>query len=208
MKQIMAIQHCQSEHHVNGMVGGATEWPLTPLGRKQAQCIGQALAGEATGGWVLLTSDQQRALETAQEVGAALRLTPQLRPALREVHLGSATGKSGAWFTAHKQAFDPAREAWIDHRYLPDAESHREAYGRVATVVEEIEQSAQNQFIVVTHGGALNLFIARWLGLSVEDCNRMSFRSQAGSLARLSEMDTGQRLLQTLNDRSSWLGRI
>ena len=29
MKQIITIQHCQSEHHVTGMMGGWNDWDLT-----------------------------------------------------------------------------------------------------------------------------------------------------------------------------------
>lgn len=29
IKKLITIQHCQSEQHLNGMVGGATDWPLT-----------------------------------------------------------------------------------------------------------------------------------------------------------------------------------
>ena len=198
MKRVIAIRHTQSEHHVNGMVGGATDWPLTDYGRQQAAAIGAALAQELAGSgpWVLLASDQQRARQTADLVGAALGIAPQLRPALREIHLGNATGRSSAWFADHKQPFHPAREAWMDYRYLPDAESHREVYTRAATVVEEIEQSDAGQFLVVSHGGTLDMFIARWLRLSPEACDRMTFRSQPGGVTRLGEDDMGRRILQ------------
>ena len=40
MKQIITIQHTQSMHHLNGMVGSWTDWDLTPLGIEQARRIG------------------------------------------------------------------------------------------------------------------------------------------------------------------------
>ena len=45
MGNIILIQHCQSEHHVNNMSGGWTDTPLTELGRKQAEMIGEKLKG-------------------------------------------------------------------------------------------------------------------------------------------------------------------
>jgi broad specificity phosphatase PhoE len=208
MKRVIVIRHTQSVHHVNGMVGGTTDWPLTEYGRRQAAAIAASLAQELAGSgpWVLLTSNQRRAQQTACIVGQVLGMAPQLRPALREIDLGSATGQTSAWFAAHKQPFDPAREAWMDYRYLPDAESHREVYARVATVVEEMEQSAAEQFLVVSHGGTLDMLIARWLRLPPEACDRMSFRSQSGGVTRLGEDDMGRRLLLSLNDCSSCLG--
>jgi len=39
VKQFITIQHTQSEHHVNGMVGSWTDWHLTEKGRQQAARI-------------------------------------------------------------------------------------------------------------------------------------------------------------------------
>ncbi len=33
MKQIITIQHCQSQHHLNGMMGGWNDWDLRNLRR-------------------------------------------------------------------------------------------------------------------------------------------------------------------------------
>lgn len=41
MKTIITIQHTQSVHHTNGMVGSWTDWDLTELGINQAINIGK-----------------------------------------------------------------------------------------------------------------------------------------------------------------------
>ena len=46
MKKIFTIQHTQSVHHTNGMVGSWTDWDLTGLGRQQADNIGKKLQAE------------------------------------------------------------------------------------------------------------------------------------------------------------------
>ena len=43
MQQIITIQHTQSEHHTNGMVGSWTDWHRTLYGRAQAERIAQRL---------------------------------------------------------------------------------------------------------------------------------------------------------------------
>lgn len=43
MKRVITIQHCQSEQHVNGIMGGWNDWELTELGREQARRIGERL---------------------------------------------------------------------------------------------------------------------------------------------------------------------
>lgn len=43
MKNIITIQHTQSIHHTNGMVGSWTDWDLSELGVEQANKIGEKL---------------------------------------------------------------------------------------------------------------------------------------------------------------------
>ena len=46
MKTIITIQHTQSVHHTNGMVGSWTDWELTEKGIEQAKRIGEKLQAE------------------------------------------------------------------------------------------------------------------------------------------------------------------
>ena len=46
MKRIITIQHCQSEQHINGMMGGWNDWELTELGSLQARRSGERLGAE------------------------------------------------------------------------------------------------------------------------------------------------------------------
>lgn len=46
MKTIITIQHTESIHHTNGMVGSWTDWDLSELGKEQAQRIGEKMAKE------------------------------------------------------------------------------------------------------------------------------------------------------------------
>ena len=46
MKTIITIQHPQSVHHTNGMVGSWIDWDLSELGKLQAERIGAKLAKE------------------------------------------------------------------------------------------------------------------------------------------------------------------
>ncbi len=46
MKTIITIQHTQSIHHINGMVGSWTDWDLSDMGKKQSENIGKNLLNE------------------------------------------------------------------------------------------------------------------------------------------------------------------
>ena len=85
MQHIITVQHTQSVHHTNGMVGSWTDWDLTELGREQADRIGRALKEELAGKNVILySSDLKRARQTAEAIAKHLGTEPILRQELRE----------------------------------------------------------------------------------------------------------------------------
>ena len=98
LNRIILIQHCQSEHHVNGMTGGWTDTPLTHLGRQQAAAIAARLKRDLAGTPCrLYASDLKRAAQTAEIVAEELALTVQHVPGLREFNGGAATGRTRQW---------------------------------------------------------------------------------------------------------------
>lgn len=98
MKTIVTIQHTQSIHHTNGMVGSWTDWDLSEIGKKQAKCIGDKLSKKLAGrNFVMYSSDLKRAKQTAEFVGQYMELSPILTTELRERNLGKCVGKSVQW---------------------------------------------------------------------------------------------------------------
>ena len=85
MKNIITVQHTQSVHHTNGMVGSWTDWDLTELGKAQADHIGRKLKDELKDkNVVMYSSDLKRARQTAEEIAKYLGIEPILRQELRE----------------------------------------------------------------------------------------------------------------------------
>ena len=65
MKTIITIQHTQSVHHINGMVGSWTDWELSELGVEQANRMGETLKAELSEKrFVMYSSDLLKELET------------------------------------------------------------------------------------------------------------------------------------------------
>ena len=103
MKQVITIQHTQSIHHTNGMVGSWTDWDLTDLGVEQAERIGQKLAKQLSGRKIAMyASDLARAKHTAEIVAKHLGITPVIRP-----ELGSAI-----WANALANRFNGFGKTW------------------------------------------------------------------------------------------------
>ena len=128
MKTIITIQHTQSVHHTNGMVGSWTDWELSELGVEQANRIGKRLKAELSEKkFVMYSSDLLRAKQTAEIVGQYLGLIPILRTELRERNLGKCCGKSVQWLRENLEM----QEKTIDDRLFSDAESRRDEWNRL-----------------------------------------------------------------------------
>lgn len=206
MKRVITVQHCQAVHHINKMVGGVTDWKLTELGLEQANNIGMALKDKIgiDSDYKIYSSDLIRTRQTADIIGRHLNITPIYRQELREINLGSATGKSQEWFKAN-QIPRPSNLPWIYHKVMLDAESAEEVYYRVSKFADEIEKSWGENFIIVGHGGSLALFTARWLKLPVSILENTAFLGSAGGVSFMSERDDNARVLNVWNDTSYML---
>ena len=85
MKRIYTVQHTQSEHHTNGMVGSWTDWNLTDLGKQQADRIAEKLKQEFDGKEIVIyTSDLKRAKQTADSIASRFQVEPIVKKELRE----------------------------------------------------------------------------------------------------------------------------
>lgn len=199
MKQIITIQHCQSQHHVNGMMGGWNDWDLTELGREQARRIGERLGGELSGQSVrIFSSDLKRAAQTAAPLAQALGISVEYRQALRERDQGpSGMGQTQRWFREHR-----GRDRYIDDRPLPDSETRRELYQRLAPVCQEALECQEDIVVLVSHGGALMVWNVLWLGLPPETLDTCSLRGRPGGVSRFDVHEDWCRRITCLADMS------
>ena len=199
MKQIITIQHTQSIHHTNGMVGSWTDWDLSELGVQQAERIGEKLAMEIGGKpFVMYASDLLRAKHTADIVGKHLGLEPVLRSELRERNLGKCVGKSVQWLRENIEV----QEKTIDDSMFSDAESRRDTWNRLLPFFEEMMSNDEENIIIVSHGDLLSIFNAMWLKLPAEVLNGIDLFGLAGGVSWMFENNEGKRMIRRLSDLS------
>lgn len=199
MKTIITIQHTQSVHHTNGMVGSWTDWELTELGVNQAKRIGEKLKAELEGReFVMYSSDLLRAKQTADNVGSYLGLTPILRSELRERNLGKCCGKSVQWLRENIEQ----QEKTIDDRLFSDAESRRDEWNRLKPFFDEIMSNDEENIIIVSHGDLLSVFNTMFLGLNVETINDCEMFGLAGGVSYMFENNEGKRFIKHISDMS------
>ena len=199
MKTIITIQHTQSIHHTNGMVGSWTDWDLSELGKEQAQRIGEKMAKEFQG-WkfVMYSSDLKRAKQTAEIVGNHLGLEPIMIKELRERNLGKCVGKSVQWLKENIEC----QEKTIDDRLFSDAESRRDEWNRLLPFFKEIMESEDENIIIVSHGDLLSVFNTMFLGLDIETLNNVEVFGLSGGVSRMFENNEGKRFIKKISDMS------
>lgn len=199
MKSIITIQHTESIHHTNGMVGSWTDWDLSELGIKQANNIGRNLSKElGNKKYIMYSSDLLRAKHTAKIIGKYLGVEPILARELRERNLGRCVGKSVKWLKENIEK----EEKSIDDKMFSDAESRRDEWNRLLPFFNELMASEHENIIIVSHGDLLSVFNSMWLGMEVEMLNKSELFGLAGGVTFMEETASGKRVIKRMSDTS------
>lgn len=197
MKKIISIQHCESIHHTNGMIGSWTDWELNENGIKQAHNIGEKLGKELQNDFMIYTSDLKRAYQTAEIIGKYLNQNPVKVKALRELNLGSACGKTTKWFKDNASMNNYS----VDHKYLDDSESIREHYNRIKPFIDDVINNEHEYIILVSHGGTAGIIHTIFMNQTIETLNTLRINSEAGTISKYS-IHNDIRRISTIGDSS------
>lgn len=196
----ITVQHAESQHHVNGMIGAWGDWELTERGRRQAREIGKWLLWEGCDrGFHMYSSDLKRASQTAREMGSVLGLEPVETQALREVNAGAGNGRPRRWY-AENCAPRPARYD-PDYKPFPDAESDRMLWERLSAFCRELLAGGEERVLVVSHGTALSLLLPMLMGCGFEDLARARINGVAGAVSKIVIEPDGRAVVHYLNQR-------
>ncbi len=163
---LLLVRHGQTEANAKQVFQGRMGTGLNDVGRAEAARLGRRLRTLEIAR--LVASDQERAVETATILRAALDPAPalELDPALREVDVGAWTGLDYAQAEAK---FPDEWAAWVAGRDVRrgGGETYGELGERIHGALARVaEASAGNPTLVVTHGAALRSFVCVLLGLA------------------------------------------
>lgn len=199
MKNIITIQHTQSIHHINGMIGSWTDWDLTEYGKEQAGHIGDNLFSElGNDQYVMYSSDLLRAKHIAEIIAKHMSITPIFTDVLRERNLGKCVGKSVQWLRGNTEC----QERTIDDKMFSDAESRRDAWNRLLPFFDMILSCKDKNIIIVSHGDTLSVFNAMWLGMNAEMLNKCDLFGMAGGVSFMQVNAEGKHIIKRLSDMS------
>jgi alpha-ribazole phosphatase len=195
--RLILIRHGETEWNATLRYQGHSDIPLNERGREQARITGARLARyDAT---ALYTSDILRAVQTAELIGAAVKLAPQTLPDLREIDVGQWEGLTPEElyrrYPDHMREFerDPARTVRLG------GESYAQLQARALNALNAIHAAHRSDetVLAVSHGGTIRALLCHVIGLDLIYFGRMWIDN--GSLTELRYGSHGWRLIR-LND--------
>ncbi|HKX14395.1 MAG TPA: histidine phosphatase family protein [Propionibacteriaceae bacterium] len=166
--RIIIWRHGRTEWNVVARFQGQADIPLDEVGYAQAARAAEVLATYRPAG--LYSSDLSRSYQTAEMLARRTGLDIITDKRLREIHVGSWEGSLGKEI----READPelARRLWAgeDVRRSPTGESPSEVAERMAEVLTEIAEAAEDHstVVVVTHGLSGRVGACRFVGLPFE----------------------------------------
>jgi len=158
------VRHGETEWNAAGRIQGHLDIPLSDIGLAQAAAIGWRLGGERFD--TILSSDLQRALQTARSLVRPPGQTILRDARLRERHLGvlqGLTGEEAAIRQPHAWGVFKARNP---EAALEGGETLGEFSRRVVALIDELLRAhAGSRLLLVTHGGVLDAAYRHATGL-------------------------------------------
>ncbi len=150
----MLLRHGQTGDNLGGRFQGQRDTPMDQHGREQAAGIARLLA--STQPTRILSSDLDRAVQTAQPIAGLLGLTVDTDPRLRELDLGSWQGLTSEQARAQHPDEHAAWTAGQDVR-RGGGESYHDAGVRAAQcLLEALDTIADAELLLaVSHGGTI-----------------------------------------------------
>ncbi|GAA0503163.1 phosphoglycerate mutase [Paractinoplanes deccanensis] len=191
MRTVYVVAHPEAAHHLENVVGGWHDSPLTPAGRRAATAIAGALREVVPAGSraALFSSDLRRARETAAEAGRVLGAAPAFDRRLREKSYGVAEGRPQAWLDARFVPPPAVGDRMNHHEGVDGAETKAAFAERVYAAMDDILRQPGEHVVVVTHGFALTFVVAAWIKMPVESLGYVNLRAPSGSITTLREDD-------------------
>jgi broad specificity phosphatase PhoE len=155
--EIMLLRHGESEGNAAGRMQGRRDYPLTALGREQAERAGEFLATRGPPVARVYVSPLKRASETASIVfGRGVHPEPVIDPDLPEIGAGQLEGLDEAEIRERYPEFMTRSLTETGDFSDYGGESYADVQARVRRVVTRLEaqhRSAEERVLLVGHGG-------------------------------------------------------
>jgi broad specificity phosphatase PhoE len=176
-RTLLLIRHGQIRANVRGRWHGATDSPLTAIGRRQAQRLARRVARDWADLGTIYSSPLQRCRDTAEAIARPLGCPVLLEDDLREYSVGELEDCS---FAALHERHDFFQRIRRDRDFAPrGGESLNAVARRVVAALQRIHASGSEPVAIVGHGAALAIALAslldadpsHWTNYRFENCS-------------------------------------
>jgi broad specificity phosphatase PhoE len=198
--EVCFVRHGQQAvYGGHGPIGDAIDPPLSEIGARQAELVGQRFANERVD--ALYSSELVRAQATAVQIGRHHDLEPVIVADLREIDVfRDVPPEMNVRDYLGMPLFLGVRERMIFEKrwdVYPFSESSAEFRKRTVNAVEGIIATNHNRRVVVTcHGGVINAYLAHHLGIEWD----MFFRPAHTSVNVVRAGEHSVRAIHSLGD--------
>jgi broad specificity phosphatase PhoE len=197
--RLFLIRHAETDWNAARIFQGQMDSTLTARGLVQAEDLARRLAAEGIS--AVYSSDQGRAMRTAEVVARELRLTVMPAPELREIDCGDWTGRS----------YDEVRAGWPEQfgdwkerphlHCMPGGESVAQVLQRGLSFVEEAWRRHPGESVcAITHHTIVRAVLCHLEGCPLSELWRGS--RQPNCAVNLLEMRDGEVQIIAVADTS------
>lgn len=169
--RLYLIRHGETEWSLSGQYTGHTDIPLTAHGESAAREVGKRLQHIPFAH--VLMSPLQRARRTCAL--AALKPAPEIAPDLTEWGNGDYEGRTPAEIRESQPEWNLFRDG------APNGETPAQMSGRVDRLIAHL-RTLDGNVALFSHGHLCRVLAARWIGLSVEQAERLLLNTASISI--------------------------
>ena len=160
---ITLLRHGESLGNYEGRHQGQADFPLTDKGRDQTRALVERWKAECKTFDLIISSPLARARETAEIISAEFSLPLEIDSLWMERDNGLMAGLSP------EEVRDTLPTPGFVHPYLAigqTGESQWQLYLRAGNAVQKLLNHPPGNYLVVSHGGLLNMFFYAILGIT------------------------------------------
>ena len=200
---LILLRHGESQGNFEGRHQGQADFPLTDRGRAQSQALLERWKSETREFDLVISSPLTRAQETAEIIASGLNIPLELDSLWMERDNGLMAGLS------EEEVRETLPQQPFIHPYLAigqTGESQWELYLRAGKAVQSILNRPPGSYLIVSHGGLLNMFFYAILGIAPQpNFHGPRFRFNNSAFATLSYNPTSHRwYILGVNDHTHW----
>lgn len=164
MCEVLLIRHGEQQFRENIPLGEAFDAPLSELGRRQAEAVGERLKSARMG--AVYCSPMKRARATAEAIAKHHGLMPIIEPDLTEIDLWQRAPQDKGLLDIYsrEELVSIYREISKSrkHEAYPHVEDVEAWKRRVIGAIDRIaEQNEGHRVVIACHGGVINAYLAR-----------------------------------------------